>query len=60
LGGKDLPHLSKSLIDGIFGKLYGFMPELDKLLPPFLTLQDEHAVTIFSQVVSPPFDLGIK
>ena len=41
------------------GRLYPF-PEMENNLPPFLTLQVEHAVTTFSQSVTPPFDFGNK
>ena len=40
--------------------LYRCIPEVLYNLPPFLTLQVEHAVTTFSQSVTPPFDLGNK
>ncbi len=49
-----------NIIVGIFGTLKGFIPDSDWVFPPFFTLQGEQAVTIFSQVVSPPWDLGIK
>jgi hypothetical protein len=60
LGGNDLPHLSSSATVGLLGIFLGVMPDTFKIFPPFFTLQAEQAVKIFVQVVSPPFDLGIK
>ena len=37
-----------------------FAPGTGYNLPPFCTLQVEHAVTTFSQSVTPPFDFGNK
>ena len=45
---------------GSYGHWKSDMPEFLSNLPPFLTLQDEHAVTTLFQSVLPPFDLGNK
>ena len=37
-----------------------FKSQSEKSLPPFLSLQEEQAVTTFSQSVTPPLDLGNK
>jgi hypothetical protein len=57
-GGKFLPFLCKSSVEGLYGCWLSFIPENFNNFPPFLTLQDEQAVTTLSQLVSPPFDLG--
>jgi hypothetical protein len=36
----------------------GRMPEWWAYLPPFFRLHGAHAVTMFSQVVRPPFERG--
>ena len=51
---------STSSTVGINGFLCNFISEKAYSRPPFLTLHVEHAVTTFSQSVTPPFDLGSK
>ena len=60
LGGKFLPFLCKSSVEGLKGYWFNFIPECFNNFPPFFTLQAEQAVTTLSQFVSPPLDLGSK